>query len=444
MMITIPSVAVVGAGPAGIFAARELASKGVRVALFNRDIKPGGLAEYGIYPTKVKMKEGLRSQFRQILALDNIEYFGNVRVAQDGILLLDDIRQLGFHAILVTCGAQGTKWLNLPGEHLRGVYHAKDLVFRYNLLPPFSEQPAVIGKRVAVIGAGNVMMDITRWLIFDQLVDEVLIIVRRGPAEVKFDKKEVQEVAGYIDMSAYNQELARVEPLMRAIGQDPIEARRFMDTAVEKAVPGDLQGRIRMRFLASPTAIIPSESGGVAGLEVEHNVLALDGDVVKARGTGSRSVLFVDTVVFAIGDQVDETLGLPVQRGEFVKAPTPRYPQDGQSYEVYDPEKQQIISDVFMAGWARKASSGLVGVARKDGVNGAQAVLAYLESLPQMAEANWDGLYNHLKIPHHPFVTKKDILNLEEAEHKMAVQLGLESYKFKSDIEMLTAAGLLD
>jgi len=63
------SVAIIGAGPAGLFAARELAHHGVRVTLFNRDIKPGGLAEYGIYPDKIKMKEGLRAQFRATLAL---------------------------------------------------------------------------------------------------------------------------------------------------------------------------------------------------------------------------------------------------------------------------------------------------------------------------------------------------------------------------------------
>jgi len=73
-----PSVAVVGAGPAGLFAARELSAHGVNVILFNRDIKPGGLAEYGIFPDKLKMKEGLRAQFRQILSDPNITYFGNV------------------------------------------------------------------------------------------------------------------------------------------------------------------------------------------------------------------------------------------------------------------------------------------------------------------------------------------------------------------------------
>ena len=88
-------VAVVGAGPAGLFAARQLAMAGARVVLFNRDVKPGGLAEYGIFPDKHKMKEGLRKQFRNLLALPQIEYWGNVSVGQNADLTLDDLRGFG-------------------------------------------------------------------------------------------------------------------------------------------------------------------------------------------------------------------------------------------------------------------------------------------------------------------------------------------------------------
>ena len=128
-------VAVIGAGPAGLFGARELAAQGARVAIFNRDVKAGGLAEYGIYPDKHTMKEGLRKQFRQVLDLANIDYYGNVTVGSTGDLTLDELRALGFDAVLVTAGAQGTKSLGLPGEELEGVYHAKDVVFSYNKLP---------------------------------------------------------------------------------------------------------------------------------------------------------------------------------------------------------------------------------------------------------------------------------------------------------------------
>ena len=77
-------VAVVGAGPAGLYAAQFLAGRGVHVALLNRDVKPGGLAEYGIFPTKHKMKEGLRKQFRSILESERIAYFGHVTVGDKG------------------------------------------------------------------------------------------------------------------------------------------------------------------------------------------------------------------------------------------------------------------------------------------------------------------------------------------------------------------------
>src|SRR5262249_45573413 len=100
-------VAVIGAGPAGIYAAQTLAQHGAHVALVNRDIKPGGLAEYGIFPTKHRMKEGLRKQFRTILDSQRIEYFGNLTVGAHADLTLDDLRAAGCDAILVTVGAQG-------------------------------------------------------------------------------------------------------------------------------------------------------------------------------------------------------------------------------------------------------------------------------------------------------------------------------------------------
>ncbi|MCJ7658953.1 MAG: FAD-dependent oxidoreductase, partial [Anaerolineales bacterium] len=161
------AVAVVGAGPAGLYASRKLADEGVQVVLINRDIKPGGLAEYGIYKDKHKMKAGLRKQFRRILEAPEIRYFGNVIVGEKGDLTLEDLEGIGFQALLVTVGAQGTKWLGLPGEDLQRVYHAKDVVYHYNQLPPFSQQDFAIGKRVAVIGVGNVMIDIALWLVRD-------------------------------------------------------------------------------------------------------------------------------------------------------------------------------------------------------------------------------------------------------------------------------------
>lgn len=434
-------VAVIGAGPAGLFAARELAQQGVQVVLFNRDIKPGGLAEYGIYPDKHKMKEGLRAQFRQILALDNVHYFGNVMIAENGDLSRTDLRQLGFQAMLVTTGAQGTKWLGLPGEHLKGVFHAKDIVYHYNLLPPYSQREYPIGQRVALIGVGNVMLDVARFLISMLHVEEVVAIARRGPDEVKFDKKELESMAAYLDMPDLQAEVERVLPAMQAIGQEPTAFWELIHAAQAKMAPPEDGGRLRLRFLYSPTRILSSSTNDVLGLEVEENSLALVNGEVKARGTGTTTKLDVDTVIFAIGDQVDEAMGLPIRGSEFVKAAEPRFPVEGISYEVYEPLLNRIIPDVFVAGWARQASTGLVGIARKDGTNGARAVLQYLASLPTLPIIPLQSLETRLEALGKPVVTATDIQRLTLAEQDRAVELGLEEFRFHTNRDMLRAMG---
>jgi ferredoxin--NADP+ reductase len=433
--------AVIGAGPAGLFAAKELANAGVHVVLFNRDIKPGGLAEYGIYPSKHKMKEGLRKQFRQILELPNIEYYGNVVIGQKGDLTLMELRALGFQALLVTVGAQGTKWLGLPGEDLVGVYHAKDLVYHYNRLPPFSTRNFEIGKRVAVIGVGNVMLDIAHWLIRELKVDEVIAVARRGPAEVKFTRKEMETVARNLDLDALDAEFVRIAPVMRAVGQDVNAARAFFLSALPKALEPVSNTRFRFEFLASPSRIIGGERGVVRGLEVEDTTLVPDGADTKAKRLGTKRIIPVDTVIFCIGDRVDENFGLPIRWNEFVKNPEPKFPVDGLSFEAFDPDLNRPVDRVFVAGWSREASSGLVGVARKDGELGANAVLQFLQTQPPLI--NFDRILEDIharlsRLGKH-IVSKSEWRRLEAIEQAQAERRGLEEFKFGSNEEMLAA-----
>jgi ferredoxin--NADP+ reductase len=427
-------VAMVGAGPAGLFAARELANQGARVILFNRDIKPGGLAEYGIFHTNHTLKEGLRKQFRGVLDNPNIDYYGNLTIGAQGDLTLDDLRALGFQALLVTAGAQGTKWLGLPGEQFTGVYHAKDVVYHYNKLPPYAQKSYRFGKRCAVVGAGNVMMDISRFLMRDQKVGEVIAVVRRGPAEIKFDKKEMEHVIANLDMAVLDSEMARVTPIMQAVGQDPADAKAKILEALPHAEAKNAESRFRFEFLASPTQMFGDADGNLTQLEIEDNTLAVkDGDT-KARGTGNRRKLDVETVIFAIGDKVDESFGLPVEWNEFVKNATPRYPIDGISFET-------PFADVFVGGWSRKASEGLVGYARKDGVNASKAVWQYLQTL-QPGAANVEAVAAKVRGLDKPIVTKVDIKRLEAIESDEAQKCGLEEFKFDNNEEMLNAMGL--
>lgn len=427
--------AVVGAGPAGMYAARELARNGVRVVLFNRDIKPGGLAEYGIYPDKHTMKRGLRQQFHQVLDTPGLTYCGNVTIGAKGDLTLDDLRALGFQAILVCAGAQGIKWLGIPGEALPGVYHAKGPVFHYNLLPPYTQKIFEFGKRVAIVGAGNVMLDIARYLTRRLKVDEVVALARRGPMEVKFDRKELEHVIANLDLEAFDREMERVAPQMLAIGQDPQAAKQAILDALPKAEPPNSRSRFRLEFLVSPVRVLGQQAA--AGLEVEENHLSINKNgVVSARGTGVTRTIEVDSVVFAVGDRVDTDFGLPVSASEFAKNPAPRFPVDDISYEAYDPDAQAIIPDVFIAGWSRQASTGLVGYARKDGINGAKAVWQYLQTL-QPIRPDEAALAARLKAIGKPVVNLSDIRKLAEIEDEIARQRGLETFKFGTNEEML-------
>ena len=152
-----------------MYAARKLRKSGVEVVLLNRDIRPGGLAEYGIFHDKYKMKAGLRKQFAKILDTDGIHYRGNVTIGRDEVLTIEDLDDLGFDAVLVAVGAQGIKWLKIEGSEANHIYDAKQVVYHVNGLPSFSETPIYTGQHLVIIGAGNVAIDVTHWAVQQQV-----------------------------------------------------------------------------------------------------------------------------------------------------------------------------------------------------------------------------------------------------------------------------------
>lgn len=427
-------IAVIGAGPAGLFAARELARAGNSVSLFNRDIKPGGLAEYGIYPSKLSMKIGLRNQFRQILETPDVRYLGNLSVGAKGDLDLDELRSYGFDAFVVTIGAQAIKNLGLPGEDLPGVYHAKDLVYHYNGLPGFTERKFEFGERAAIVGAGNVMMDIARYLIQVKRLREVTALVRRGPFEVKFDKKEMESVILNLDLIHLDRELARIAPLVVPFGQEVIQAKENLLLSLPNAEPSRSNTRFRLRFFISPVSI--EGNGKVESLKVELNQPVAKPDGLGARGSGVFEELAVDSVIFAIGDKVDESFGLPLAGTEYAKNPNPRFPMENISFEAFDPASGTALEDVFLAGWARQASTGLVGYARKDGTLCARAVI---ESLADKTPNTFNtaGFEERIRNCRKCVVNNQDVLNLMMIEDGIATEREIPGFKFTSNNEML-------
>ncbi|HSG44802.1 MAG TPA: hypothetical protein VLA72_16770, partial [Anaerolineales bacterium] len=228
-----------------------------------------------------------------------------------------------------------------------------------------------------------------------------------------------------------------VTPIMQAVNQDPEAAHAKILEALPKALPKVSDTRFRFEFLASPTQMIGDDDGNLVQVELEDNNLIEKDGGTKARGNGNKRRLDVETVVFAIGDKVDESFGLPVEWNEFVKNESPRYPMDETSFET-------PLEDVFVGGWSRKASSGLVGYARKDGTNAAKTVFQYLQQEKQPGKFDKDAVTAKLQSLGKPIIMKDDVKRLEAAEIAEAQKQNLEAFKFDSNEEMLQAIGLIE
>jgi ferredoxin--NADP+ reductase len=439
----VKSVFVVGAGPAGLFAAQKIAQAGHETIIFNRDLKPGGLAEYGIYPTKDKMKFGLRKQFAKVLSLPNVHYFGNVSISRDSAVTVDDLRKWNPSAIVFSVGAQGTKKLGLPGEKAKGVYPAKDFVYNYNLLPIYTNQDFSVGKRVAVIGMGNVMVDIVHWLLIDdpkKTTEEVIVVARRGPFEAKFDAKEFNYVENHFDRASFEKELQRIQPQLAAVGQD-ISKLADETFPVLKKPPAEIKGgKFSFRFLCQPKEIHADPSGRICRLTVAENVLSERDGSIACKATDKTAEIEVDTMIFAIGDVADPALGLPYSRDSYVTNPNlGEDPKGSPAYEIFEPGTGKVVPGMYAVGWARKASDGLVGIARHDGEVGAGHVLKYLESVPEASGLSAQQIRRELERKNIRVVDKSDIEALGRVEESKAKELGRTWFKFDNDEDMLNA-----
>ena len=437
------TVFVIGAGPAGMFAAQKIAQGGHEVIILNRDIKPGGLAEYGIYPTKDKMKIGLRKQFAKVLSLPNVHYFGHVPVSGQSDISIQDLKEFGPSAIVFAVGAQGTKKLGLPGEEVKGVYAAKDFVYSYNLLPPFTARDFSTGKRVAIVGMGNVMVDIARWLLIDapqKTAEEVVVIARRGPFEAKFDKKEFDYIEEFLDRQAFDEELRRIQPQLAAVGQDPGKLAEETFPVLATPAAGHPQGKPRLcfRFLCSPQSIHAGASGRIDRLNVAENVLFERDGNIACKATEQNAAVEVDTMIFAIGDVADPSLGLPYSRDSYVTNPDQSGDPKRAAYELFDPQSGKVLEGMYAVGWARKASDGLVGIARHDAEVGAVHVLKYLETAGE-SSFGVTQIQSFLERKGLQIVSKPDLECLARAEEKEAQKRGVPWFKFANDDAMLAA-----
>jgi ferredoxin--NADP+ reductase len=380
-------VAVIGAGPSGLYAAAALlaAVRPVGVDVLDPLPAPYGLVRYGVAPDHVKMKSVIRV-LQKPFDPAQIEFLGNVRVGEGGVPL-DVVRQ-HYHAVVHATGSSVDRALGIPGEELAGSLGSGAFVSWYCGHPDHTKlQPLLDHPGVAVVGAGNVALDVARVLaktademaatdIPDPVLDvlrssavrDIHVLIRRGPQHIRFTPAELRQIG----------ELAGADVLVHddgllAAGVEEREDRRHrqmldMLTQWSATEPAGKPRRIHLRFLRSPVRIIGT-GGRVGGLVVERNTIR-DGRVV---GTGEQETIDVGLVVRAIGYDAEPIPGLPFDPA------TGTVPNEG-GRVLRD---GRPVHGAYVTGWIKRGPTGVIGTNKADAV---ETVAALLEDLPGLPE----------------------------------------------------------
>jgi ferredoxin--NADP+ reductase len=395
-------VAVVGSGPAGLYTSEALIKQAaalpepvdMHVDVLDRLPTPYGLVRYGVAPDHKSIKS-IAEYLRKVLEHGDVTFIGGVHLGDD--ITRDDL--LGaYDAVVYATGAMRDRHLRIPGEDLPGSYAATDFVNWYCGHPDMDMRTFTLdAESVAVIGVGNVAVDVARILVRDPAelrgtdvpqpvlealmaskVREVHMIGRRGPAQAKFTTKELRELgelagvdvvvpAAEADLDAFDPtggsaELASSDRHVRG------NYKVISDWAARQ--PGGAARRLNVRFWLRPTEMVGSEAadGGrrVSGLVLERTRLDADGVFT---GTGEFETLPVGMVLRSVGYQSVPLAGVPFDEKNAV------VPNVGG--RVIGPDGEPLPGE-YVAGWLKRGPTGVIGTNKSDA---AQTVRALLEDL---------------------------------------------------------------
>ena len=379
-------VAVIGAGPAGIYAADALAAQDdvpVAVDLVDRLPTPFGLVRHGIAPDHLKMR-ALRDTLRHTLDHERVRFVGNVEIGVD--LSLEELRR-HVDAVVYTYGASGDRRLGVPGEELPGSLAATDLVAWYCGHPDADrarvEDAVAHARDVVVVGVGNVALDVARVLarspaelqptempqhVLDVLaaapVERVTVLGRRGPAQASFTTQELREL-GHLAAATVLVDPADLvpDPGTEALAAEDRHVARNLaaltDYAGHEVTPGTVS--LRLRFHARPVRLLGADR--VTTVEVERTRVDRDG---RAVGTGELDVLPADLVVRSVGYRGSALPGLPLdERSGTVLNDAGRVLRDGAR-----------STGEYVAGWIKRGPTGVVGTNKHDARETVASLLA--------------------------------------------------------------------
>ncbi|WP_431279327.1 FAD-dependent oxidoreductase [Leifsonia poae] len=370
-------LAIVGAGPAGIYAADILLkaerSFDVSIDLFEQLPAPYGLVRYGVAPDHPRIK-GIITALREVLDSGDIRLFGNVKYGED--ITLDDLKK-HYNAVIFSTGAIHDADLEIPGVELNGSYGAADFVSWFDGHPDVPRTWPLEAQSVAVIGNGNVALDVSRILakhaddllpteipdnVYEVLksspVTDVHVFGRRGPAQVKFTPLELRELGELndVDMILYDEDFDYDEASKAAIASNKqvMVIDRVLQKWREREV-GAASRRLHLHFYAKPLEVVSDGEGNVAALRYERTEPDGEGGV---RGTGEVRDVPVQALYRAVGYFGSPLDGIPFDRKHGV---IPNH--EGQVLRKGDNER---MYGVYATGWIKRGPVGLIGHTKSD------------------------------------------------------------------------------
>ena len=399
-MTTPPSplrVAVIGAGPSGLFAADALlkAREDVRVDVLDRLPTPFGLVRYGVAPDHARIKSVTKA-FERTCRDPRVRFFGNVDFGND--LTVSDLAKHA-HAVVLAVGASSDRSLGIPGEDLEASMSATEFVAWYNGHPDFAElTPPLDARRVAVVGMGNVAVDVTRILaksvseledtdIADHAlealarsrVEDIYMLGRRGPAQAKWTTKELRELGelANADIVVDPSEL-ELDPASAAQAEDDAPTKKNLEVLQGFAAqtPAGKPRRVHLRFFVSPVEV--QGEGRVAALTLARNRLEdRGGGYLAAVDTGERERLEADWLLRSVGYRGVPLPGLPFEarRGIVPNEAGRVLREDG-----------DVVPGVYVAGWIKRGPSGVIGTNKADALETVRSLLE--DDLPTPEDAS--------------------------------------------------------
>ena len=424
-------VAVVGAGPAGIYASDLLIRNeehDIHVDLFEQMPAPFGLIRYGVAPDHPRIK-GIVKSLHNVLDKDKLRLIANVTVGRD--ITVDDLRDY-YDAVVISTGAVRDRELLIPGGDKS--IGAGEFVGFYDGNPRFERNWNLEAKEVAVVGVGNVALDISRILaktgdeltvteipdnVYESLknnkAETVHMFGRRGPAQAKFTPKELRELDGSdtiqvlvapedIDYDELSEQVRRSDKSV------DLNCQVLEQYAMRE--PDDAPHKIHIHFFEEPVEVLTDDSGAVTGIRTERQELDGNGGI---RGTEKFTDWPVQQVYHAVGYRSEPVEGVPFDLERHV------IPNDGGRVLVTAEEGAAPEDKLYVTGWIKRGPVGLIGNTKSDAKETTDMLIADADAgkLAAPTHTGADDIFDLLRERGVDYATWEGWYKLDEAERAL-------------------------